>query len=249
MKNNTQEDFLIRARAVHGDKYDYSESIYRKSNEKLIIICRTHGKFLQTPSKHLAGQGCAKCVNSGLSNTIDFIEKARLVHGDKFDFSLTEYVKASLKVVIICPIHGKFTKTPNHFLRSVTGCPDCGRNLGRISLTDTNETFIKKARAVHGDKYDYSKVVYVNNETMIIIICKIHGEFLQTPKGHLKGRGCKTCAGHGMHPLSYSEAKKIILKFGLNGKNEFLTWRKKNKEYCIKIGIPSRPDVYYSMNK
>lgn len=119
--------------------------------------------------------------------TEDFIERAKQVHGDKYDYSFVDYVKSSQKVRIICPKHGEFQQTPNHHLRG-RSCPVC-------SLRQHGETFVERARAVHGDRYDYSKVDYVNNYTKVEIICKIHGSFWQKPQGHIiSGQGCPKCA-------------------------------------------------------
>ncbi len=120
--------------------------------------------------------------------TKEFIKKAREVHGDKYDYSKVEYVKSKEKVNIICPEHGEFSQTPQKHLYG-QGCPQCG-NKPKI----TTEEFIKKAREVHGDRYDYSKVVYVDAQTDVCIICRQHGEFWQRPSHHTDGRGCKKCA-------------------------------------------------------
>lgn len=117
-----------------------------------------------------------------------FIEKAKLIHGDKYDYSSVEYVNAMTPVKIICPEHGEFWQTPNNHLR---GCR-CPRDSFNRRM-DTND-FVTKAKLVHGDKYDYSKVEYVNSKTKICIICPEHGEFWQQPSMHLRGHGCPECA-------------------------------------------------------
>ena len=108
--------------------------------------------------------------------TYEFIEKAKKVHGDKYDYSKVEYVNSRTKICIICPQHGEFWQTPNaHLMKE--GCPKCkGENVSKVNRRTTNE-FIEKAKKVHGDKYDYSKVDYKNNSTKVCIICPIHGEF------------------------------------------------------------------------
>ena len=126
--------------------------------------------------------------------TEEFIEKAREVHGDKYDYSKVEYVNTHVKVCIICPKHGEFWQTPHDHLKSE--CKEC-YNEKRGDLSRSNaEEFIKKAKLIHGDKYDYSKVNYLNNRTNVIIICPIHGEFTQTPNTHLNGSGCYQCNKH-----------------------------------------------------
>ena len=120
--------------------------------------------------------------------TEEFIKEAKEIHGDKYDYSLVEYKGNHEKIKIICPTHGVFEQTPaNHLVKH--GCPKCG-NVHKPST----EEFIKRAKEIHGDKYDYSLVEYKNNETKIKIICPIHGVFEQTPSGHLAG-GCAACSG------------------------------------------------------
>ena len=123
-----------------------------------------------------------------------FIEKAKKKHGDKYDYSNVIYIKARIKVIIICKIHGKFQQTPDIHLRS-TGCNICGKIQAQRKCSSNTEEFIEKAKEIHGDIYDYSKVNYNNRRTKICIICKIHGEFKQTPNDHLTGCGCKKCSG------------------------------------------------------
>jgi len=120
-------------------------------------------------------------------STEDFIHRAKTFHNNKYDYSLVVYKNMSTKVIIICPVHGKFLQTPQQHLRS-SGCSKCS---GYFQLC--KETFIEKAIQVHGDKYDYSKVVYITNKTKVIIICSIHGEFQQRPDCHLRGVGCPKC--------------------------------------------------------
>ena len=108
MTKLTTEEFIKKAREVHGDKYDYSKVEYVKSKAKVTIICPEHGEFLQTPQKHLYGQGCPKCGHKSELTTEEFIKKAREVHGDKYDYSNVEYVDAKTNVCIICKQHGVF---------------------------------------------------------------------------------------------------------------------------------------------
>ncbi len=120
----------------------------------------------------------------------EFIGRSKEIHGDKYDYSKVEYINNGTKVCIICPEHGEFMQTPfNHM--GGHGCPSCAPN--KKMSTDC---FLKKAKQVHGDKYNYSKVKYVNNSTKVTIICPIHGEFEQTPHDHLSGKGCIKCSGH-----------------------------------------------------
>ena len=170
-KKMTNSEFIAKARKIHNEKYDYSKVEYINNRTKVCIICPIHGEFWQTPNAHLNGQDCPKCKGKIKLTLEKFIEKAKKVHGDKYDYSKVEYINNHTKVCIICPIHGEFWQTPQHHLKGV-GCPKCYGNFRK-----TTEQFIEEARKVHGDKYDYSKVEYVNATTKVRIICPKHGEF------------------------------------------------------------------------
>lgn len=186
--------FIEKAQKVHGDRYDYSLSVYKNAKEKIIIICKIHGEFKQVARKHVSGQGCRKCCFIKLGNDKrksleKFIEDAEAVHGDKFDYSKVVYTTANDKITIICKTHNQeFQQTPQDHLRSNGICSKCFPKVKDI------ETFIQKAQEVHGkDKYDYSKTVYTKGKEKVIIICKEHGEFLQSADNHTAGYGCLKC--------------------------------------------------------
>ena len=187
MKKSNTEEFIKKAKKVHGNKYDYSKVNYVGNKIEVTIICPKHGEFKQKPNDHLNGFGCSKCSGHAKSNTEEFIKKAKKVHGNKYDYSKVNYINNHTNVTIICPEHGEFEQTPKGHLRG-QGCPKCNGG-----VVQTTEEFIKKAKEIHGDKYDYSKVNYINNHTEVTIICPEHGEFKQKPWSHLKGYGCQKC--------------------------------------------------------
>jgi hypothetical protein len=188
----TTETFIIKAKEIHGDKYDYSLVEYINSQIKVKIICHIHGVFEQTPASHIFGCGCKKCnqTKSGkktLTKEI-FVKRARIKHGNKFDYSLVEYINTNSKVKIICPVHGVFEQTPKEHLK-YNGCRYCSNKYKK-----NKEIFTKEAKEIFGNKYDYSKVKYVNNKTKVILICKKHGEFSITPSNHIFfERDCPKC--------------------------------------------------------
>jgi hypothetical protein len=183
------ETFIKRATEKHGGRYDYSLVDYVTNKTKVKIICHQHGVFEQIPNSHLNGNGCPECGGSAKLNSKTFIKKATEKHGNRYDYSLVEYVNIKTKVKIICAGHGVFEQIPNDHLQGV-GCPACG---GRPKID--NEVFIKNATSEHGDKFDYSLVEYVTNKTKVKIICPEHGVFEQTPSSHLVGQGCPGCGG------------------------------------------------------
>ena len=190
----TTQYFIDKANLKHNNKYCYDKVIYKSARSYVIITCPIHGDFEQTPDAHGRGQGCPKCKIDKLSklfisNNKDFINKANLIHNNKYDYSLVRYKRAHDAVIIICNLHGKFKQNPNNHL-SGSGCAEC-IGVGQSN----NERFIRSARAIHGDKFDYSRINYSNNKKQITIVCHTHGEFLQTPDTHLRGGGCKICNG------------------------------------------------------
>ena len=199
-KRLSLSDFIKQARKVHGDKYNYSKVNYVNSVTKVCIICPEHGEFRQTPSSHLSGCGCPKCGFEKISESLssskeEFVRKSRKKHGDKYDYFKVDYVGSKTKVCIICPKHGEFWQEANSHIRG-QGCPKCKGNKTHEKLTSSKKEFIKTACKVHGDKYDYSKVEYVNAHTKVCIICPEHGEFWQNPNGHLSSKGCLKCGHH-----------------------------------------------------
>ena len=197
-KTLSTEEFIERAKKIHGDKYDYSKVKYNKFDEKVCIVCLEHGEFWQTPNVHLNGQGCPKCGNLNkkykqLWTTEKFIEKAREKHGDKYDYSKVNYSGAYKRILIKCPKHGEFYQGPVFHLRGY-GCPECSKEMRAEKRKMTTEEFIERAKKIHGDYYDYSKVKYNKFNEKVCIICPIHGEFWQRPQNHLQGKGCFECS-------------------------------------------------------
>lgn len=181
----TRELFIKKAIDIHEDKYDYSQVEYINGNFKIKIICKEHGIFEQLPQNHLKGQNCPKCSGKVVSKD-DFIERSNLYHNNKYDYSLVEFKTMTTPVKIICKTHGIFEQLPRYHLDS-NGCYKCS------GITKNTEDFIINSKLKHGDKYDYSKVNYENTRKQVIIICKKHGEFKQTPNDHLSGYGCIKC--------------------------------------------------------
>ncbi len=124
--------------------------------------------------------------------TDKFIQQSKEFHGDKYDYSLCEYIHNKSKVKIICPIHGEFEQEPRHHTKG-RGCSKCGRVITETSIRSNTDKFIQKAKQVHNNIFDYSNVNYITDNVKVKIICPIHGEFEQTPNNHLQGRGCKKC--------------------------------------------------------
>lgn len=164
--------------------------------------------------------------------TEQFIREAKIIHGEKYDYSLTEYITRSTKVKIICPKHGEFEQQAGHHLNGF-GCAACS---GIKKLTA--EEFIIKAKTIHGEKYDYSLIKYTNNKTKVKIICKEHGEFKQIPAGHLVGKGCPKCCGKYKTVEGFIEEAKIIHgnKYNYSLAKEYRSNKTKITIICPKHG-------------
>ena len=137
---------------------------------------------------------------------IKFINKAKSLHGNCFDYSEAIYLTKNTKLKINCKKHGSFYMTPGNHLRSKKGCSRCHYDSRRLSNTE----FICKAREVHGDKYNYSQVVYTSIHEKIKIICPNHGVFSQKAGHHLQGSRCYKCANHDMDTSKFIQRAKSV---------------------------------------
>ena len=120
----------------------------------------------------------------------EFVEKAKRIHDNKYDYEAVEYIDNKTEVLIYCKTCQEYFKRIDHLLEG-SGCPMCLKE----KITKTSEEFIKQANSIHNNKYDYSQIKYINNRKKIKIFCKEHNEyFWQLPSNHLKGKvGCKYC--------------------------------------------------------
>lgn len=190
-KRLTTEQFVIKARAVHGLNYEYSSVNYTTSHQKIVICCPVHGQFEQTPNSHLNGAGCPSCYHEHKASQVtteDFIRRAVEHHGDRYDYSKSVYTRSYNKIEVLCPIHGSFfPQAGQHMIGSP--CVKCYHD----SMRKTEAQFICEAGLVHGNKYDYSQAQYSGYFDNVVIICNEHGEFVQRADIHLRGSGCSKC--------------------------------------------------------
>ncbi|WP_318521235.1 DUF723 domain-containing protein [Photobacterium leiognathi] len=196
--------FIAKAKAVWGDKFFYDKTEYIKSISPITITCREHGDFIHTPNRHLSGfNGCKKCTRI---TTGEFIKRANNIWGNRFDYSKVKYVTGSTKVTIICRDHGAFLQRPKHHLNGLCGCKKCSElakddiNRERIKTKQKKEKisstkeFIKRAKTVWGERFNYDNSIFKNAMSKITITCNDHGDFQQQVAAHLNGHlGCKKC--------------------------------------------------------
>lgn len=229
MRKLTTEEYIEKAKKVHGDKYDYSNTIYVSTRENVNIICPEHGVFSQNPKVHLNGVGCPKCGNlkkgqvKKLSQE-DYIKRCNNIHNNKYDYSKTIYNGKRNKIIIICPIHGEFEQIAGNHIKG-QGCPKCGKEKAQKRIGDyTNSrkdiiSFKEDVKSIFGDKYEVIGD-YINNKTKIEIYCKKkykdgseHGSFFIRPDVLIQGHGCPKCS------VNISHAEKELSEFIQNNYN------------------------------
>ena len=162
MRRLTQEEFIEKAKQVHGNKYDYSKSVYKNRRTKVCIICPEHGEFWQFPDNHVLNKNnCPYCAKKKKKTTDEFISDAKKIHGNRYDYSKVDYKNAYTKICIICPEHGEFWQTPHSHLGMKCGCKNCKKSLFE------------------------SAVEKVLNEKNVKFIYQYYPEFLSENKSHL----------------------------------------------------------------
>jgi len=194
---DNQESIINKFISVHSGKYDYSKVKFVDRHTKVLIICKKHGTFGQTPLIHVRGHGCTKCANTskrGIKRSYtSMVSAANKVHAAYYTYG--NIIRADNRTIIdiICPVHGIFRQDMCMHL-SGRGCKKCSTVRTSNVTRRTDAIFLQLATKVHGDTFDYSLVDYINCKTPVIIICRVHGPFNQTPSDHLRGAGCRSCS-------------------------------------------------------
>lgn len=148
----TTNEFIAKAKEIHSHTYDYSKVVYQRSKNKIEIICKVHGVFKQMPYAHLGGAGCPKCYrDSRRSNTSDFINKSKAIHGDTYNYDLTNFKNDKTNVIITCKNHGDFEQRPDTHKKG-SGCPICSNSKGEKTISDFLS--IHKIEFVSGKMFD-----------------------------------------------------------------------------------------------
>lgn len=250
MKKKTHEEFVqeLEKKKPHLEVLDN----YINSTTPIKFRCKKCGFIFEAdPIKITRNKDCPICFKGMKLNSSSFSYKSALIHNNKYDYSKVNYINAKEKVCIICHEkdengieHGEFWQIAHDHLNG-HGCPKCAAQAAAIREADTQEDFIRKAIKVHGNKYDYSKVNYINCFTPVTIICPKHGEFQQKPIYHLQGNGCQKCntsrgeemvkiwldsnnfeyiQQYSIRDTSFRNRKRIDVDFYIPNKNIFIEY-------------------------
>lgn len=193
-------------------------TVFKSCNKKFLFNCNTCSKeFTATLNNVSGGKWCKSCgfISSREKQSMkleEFLERCKEAHGDIYDYSKVVMKGVDTHVTIICKLHGEFTQTPYKHYSDKNGCTECGIIRRSEANRFTLDEFITKANEKHEYKYDYSKVIYINSQTSVIIICKEHGEFTQAPNSHLQGCGCEKCGIKARSDNQRQTTKEFIIK-------------------------------------
>ena len=213
-------DWILLAKQKHGEKFDYSRVNYISKRDPVDVCCPKHGWFKVRPCDHVRSvTGCYQCGREDHAkkrskpnskqytrHTIEsFIESARAIHGDTYDYSNVKYLGVMQSIEIVCAKHGAFRQKAVKHLEG-QGCRRCGNNSAARKSSLKTSDFIRLARQTHGDLYGYDRVEYENAHKKIIILCHDHGYFQQSPRKHLMMQGCPLCNKSSIAEVKIAES-------------------------------------------
>lgn len=185
------EQFIAKAIEVHGDSFAYDDIRFVTLNQSVVITCKAHGNFIQRAVSHIKGSGCSACAKCKKMDKSTFIKRAKALHKDFYAYDKVVYKNTKTKVCITCPSHGDFLQAAGSHL-SGCKCPGCYQDSRFLTQSD----FITRSRDVHGDGFDYSEAVYVSSGDRVKLTCNTCMDtFYQLADGHMRGLGCRNCAG------------------------------------------------------
>lgn len=191
-KSNTIE-FINKAKKIHGDRYNYNKVNYINAYTDVIITCKEHGDFLQTPTSHLNGSNCLKCIYSYPRTINEFIKQANSIHNNKYSYSESYYKNIKDKIIIKCNVCGNIFHQQANLHLMGSGCNKCAILNNSTKRKKSFEEWISGFNNIHKNKYYYYKQD-INCKTKVKIKCHIHGDFYQNANIHNLGGGCKLCS-------------------------------------------------------
>ena len=239
-KIKTTEQFIKKAKCMNKHKdekgnhrYSYDKTVFKKANEKVIIFCKTcSNNFFVSPIMFIRkGRGCQKCTMiQKVTNQEQFMQKVlnmdvhKTKSGEhKYDYTNAIFTHSRGLVIIFCKCCSKNFNIMAYYHLRGRGCFDCGHK------QVTTKTFIEKSMKIlkHKDSegnhnYLYDKVVFKSWNDKVTIFCKGCNKYIQnSPRGHLKGRGCFDCFGPGKKNLAYFIKKSISVHLDENGNYKY----------------------------
>lgn len=216
MKKVTTESFVTKAKSIYGELYDYSKVVYKHNKTPVILTCKIHGDFEVIPNKHLSQKaGCQKCgkqriIDSKLKGMDSFIEDAKKIHGERYDYSKSSFTVRRDKITIICKEHGEFKQTAANHVRG-QGCPTCSKNERGIKIRKSEKDFFDDCNYIHNKKYNYSKTTYQGMNSIIEPICPVHGSFkVLAIKHYHRNQGCPHCSDEQLKSRPIIEMEQYL---------------------------------------
>lgn len=188
----SNEAFIQKARKIHGEKYDYTGTTYNDRKTKIKYKCLTHGMVYQLPYDHLKS-GCGKCASKNLSID-EIIALMNDAHNFRYNYDKTSISKMTANVKATCKKHGEFHVNISLHVHNKIGCKKCHNERRPEILTLSKKEWVRRAKLIHGEKYNYSVSDYISSHKKVKIICEKHGKFLQTASAHVQGSGCPKCS-------------------------------------------------------
>ena len=197
-KDELRERFICEATKIHGNRYDYSRIVYVNNKTNVVIGCGDHTFSIRPDAHTFYGRGCTVCKTPNkdkLRKRFDkFIELARSVHGDRYDYGSSAYSDNKTPISIMCGDHS-FTMRPDNHVYAKRGCPICNGTENYTSQMQTCQ-FASRANIIHNSVYDYTNSLYTTAKTKTAISCPEHGVFYQSPDAHIfQKQGCPQCGG------------------------------------------------------
>ena len=234
-----KETFIKRSNKIYKNKYDYSKVQYKNIHKKVTIICPIHGEFQQSPNNHQRGHECFQCTGKVKITLENFLEKSKVHHGDKYEYSkvkIDKKVNIKSKLTIICPVHGEFKQLMMSHLRG-RGCEKCSFILIGKMNSITQKEFIDKSNIIHNYEYKYDNLDYQNMKTKVSITCLKHGDFLQTPDSHSRGSGCPECGDESSSKLRSLSTEEFVSRSSIIHEKKYDYSNVKYQSYDEEVSI------------
>ena len=209
----SEEQVFEQFKAVHGDAFDYTKSVYKGTNTPIEVYCKKHDfTFFPTPKNHKNGSKCKHCgreaqIEKAKKPQKQFEEEIKNMYGDKYSLRLLNYKNTGTKVTLICDIHGEFKKLPDSILNG-NACDECCTK--KTKSTDKN-IFIEEAIKVYGDKDDFTNTEVISSKYKVEVRCKKHNFiFKKDIQSYLLGCGCPKCSAENYTLVRTKTTEKYL---------------------------------------